>query len=290
MNLRKLLIAMLIIAILIGSAIQVSAWGASNIKFVIGDVVYGNQAGVWKTNQNLFHQQTLAATDTEAFAISFPGATARNGLAAMTLAGPTIAQTSDAAIISTDTGFFQANWCFNDFTNNGGFTVGAIGGIAPPISGPMLGSGMIWPYMSTPGPAVGPTTMRFKPYMDSSSGLGNVSISPGSGMINNTTANKSSPGTAGANNTTTAGASKKPLNYKTATKEQIQDASGMEKLYRNAKVKSPLPQSYKGTIDRPTWINPNSTVIKMTNQSKAVTDSMKMTQPNTKLHTLQWQV
>lgn len=289
MNLRKLLIAMLIIAILLGSAIQVSAWGASNIKFVIGDVVYGNQAGVWKTNQNLFHQQTLAATDTEAFAISFPAATATCGVDALRLGGPTIVQTSDAAVISTYTGFFKANWCFNDFTNNGGFTVGAVGGMTPSLSGPMLGSGLIWPYMNTPAAAAGPTTMKFKPYMNPSSGLGNVSISPGSGMINNTPGNTSSPGAAGANNTT-AGASKKPLNYKTATKEQIQDASGMEKLYRNAKVKSPLPQSYKGTIDRPTWINPNSTVIKMTNQSKAVSDSMKMTQPDTKLHTLQWRL
>lgn len=276
-----------IIAILIFSTIQVSAWGASNIKLVIGDIIYGNQAGVWKTNQKLFHQQTLAASDTEAFAISFPGATARNGIGAMTLGGPTIAQTSDAAILSTDTGFFQANWCFNEFTNNGGYTVGAIGGLTPAISRPMLGSGMIWPYMNTPAAMAGPTTMSFKPYMNPSSDFGNVMISPNSSMINNTPANTSSSGAAGTNNTT-AGKSKTPLNYKTATKEQIDNASGMEKLWRNAKVKSPLPQSYKGTIDRPTWINPNSSVIKMTNQSKAVSDSMKMTQPDTKLHTLHW--
>ena len=289
MKLRRLLIALLFVAMLIAGMTQAYAWGASNIKFVIGDVVYGNQAGVWKTNRQLFHRQTLAASDTEAFAISFPGASTQNKIGALALAGPSIAQTSDAAIVSTDTGFFQANWCFNDFTNNGGFTVGAVGGMRPPISGSMLGSGLIWPYMNTPGAIAGPTTMRFKPYMNSTSGLGNVTISPESGIINNTAANTSSPGAAGANSTT-AGKSKTPLNYKTATKDEIQNASGMEKLYRNAKVKSPLPQSYKGTIDRPTWINPNSSVIKMTNQSKAVSDSMKMTDPGTTLHTLHWQV
>ncbi|WP_231844856.1 hypothetical protein [Methanocella arvoryzae] len=274
---------------LIAGTTQAYAWGASNIKFVIGDVVYGNQAGVWKTNQQLFHHQTLAASDNEAFAISFPDVSTENKIGALALAGPTIAQTSDAAVVSTDTGFFQANWCFNDFTNNGGFIVGAAGGMIPPISGPMLGSGLIWPYMISPEEVAGPTTMRFKPYTNSSSGLGNVTISPESGMINNTVANTSAPGAAVANNTT-AGSSKKPLNYKTATKDEIQSASGMEKLYRNAKVKSPLPQSYKGTIERPTWINPNSSVIKMTNQSKAISDSMKMTNPGTKLHTLHWRL
>lgn len=271
---------------LLSCAIHVSAWGATRTKWVIGDVIYGNEVLVWKPTQTMFHQQTLAMSDTEAMAISFPAATAAGGLTAAGVDGLAIAQTSDAAILSTDTGFFKANWCFNGFSNNGGFVVGDMAGLTPVLAGPMIGAGLIWPYMSAPDPAIENTVMSFKPFMNSSDVAGNITMSPSQG-INNTPANTSSPTVVGTNNAA-AWKTSPPLNYKNATQEQIKNVSAMEKLWRNVNAKSTIPQSYNGTLDRPGWIDPKSSVIKMGNKSKAIPDSLKMTNAGEKLHTLLW--
>jgi hypothetical protein len=289
MNLRKSLVALLIVAMLLLCTAHADAWVASRSKWVIGDVVFSNEVTLWKPTQTMFHQQTLATSDTEAMAISFPAATRVFDNAIVEETGVAIAQTSDEAILSTDTGFFKANWCFNGFTNNGGLIIGDVGGVTPVLAGPMIGSGLIWPYMTAPiapAAAVGNTVMSFKPYMNSSEVAGNVTMTPSSG-VNNTAANTSSPKVVGTNNTA-AWKSKTPLNYKTATKDQIKNASSMEKLWRNANVKSTMPQAYNGTVDRPNWIDPKSSVLKMSNRSKAVSDAINMTDAGEDLHTLLW--
>jgi hypothetical protein len=284
---RKCLVALLIVAMLLSGTIQVSAWKAAKTKWVIGDIVYGNEVVLQKPSQTMFHQQTLAESDTEAMAISFPAATTTADLAAIDGNGVAIAQTADAAILGTDTGFYTANWCFNCFSNNGGLIIGDVPGVTPVLAGPMIGSGIIWPYMTAPDPAMENTAMSFKPFMNSSDVAGNITISPESGMINNTPANTSSPTVVG-NNNSAAWKSNPPLNYKSATKEQIQNTSAMEKMWRNANLKNTIPQSYKGTVDRPTWINPESAAIKMTDRNKAISDAKNMTKAGEDVHTLMW--
>ncbi|WP_424357488.1 hypothetical protein [Methanocella sp. MCL-LM] len=281
------MLALLIMAILISGTTEVSAWRAAKMKWVIGDIVFGNEVVLQKPSQTLFHQQTLAASDTEAMAISFPAAMAGTGSAVAGAPGLTIAQTSDAAILGTDTGYYTANWCFNCFSNNGGYALGDMSAMSPIRSGSMLGAGLIWPYMNTPDPAAGYTIMRFKPYINSSENTGNITISPGTGLINNTVDNATSPTAVGANNTS-AWKSKEPLNYKTATKEQIQNTSALEKMWRNANLVNTVPKAYTGTVERPTRINADTSVLKMTDRDKSVTDALNMTRPGEKAHTLFW--
>ncbi|WP_231844857.1 hypothetical protein [Methanocella arvoryzae] len=282
------MLALLIIAILLAGTVQVAAWKAAKTKWVIGDIVYGNEVVLQKPSQTLFHQQTLATSDTEAIAIAFPAALSITGVAPAFQAGLTITQTSDAAILATDTGFYTANWCFNCFSNNGGWAVGDIAAMSPIRSASMVGSGLIWPYMNTPDPTAGYTVMRFKPYINSSESPGNISISPGAGLINNTVDNATSPTVVGTNNSTAAWKSKEPINYKTATKEQIRNASGLERMWRNANLANTVPKSYNGSVERPTWINPSPDVLKMADRNKVLNDSLNMTRPGEKAHTLFW--
>ena len=129
--------------------------------------------------------------------------------------------------------------------------------------------------------------MSFKPYMNSSEGPGNVTIAPNASMIGNASANASAAN-ASATNNTAAWKSKTPVNYRTASKEEIANTSALERMWRNANLKNIVPQSYNGTVDRPTWINPSPDVIMMTDQPKVIRDSLDMTRPGVDAHTLFW--
>ena len=79
--------------------------------------------------------------------------------------------------------------------------------------------------------------------------------------------------------------------YKNMTKSDIQNASGLERLYRNPNLVNTIPKSYKGTVDRPTTIAPMENpmdLIKPANKPKVIADSRNMTKDGTHLKTLFW--
>lgn len=291
MRVRKCLIALLIVAIALAGTVQVAAWRATEFKLVAGDITLGNEVVLQKPSQTLFHDQTEATTDTEALSIAFPAATTGN-MAAGT--GPTIAQTADTTAQATDMGYYKANWCYTYFVNNGGWGVGEPGLMCPMGPCSMLGSDLIWPYMTDAddvkdsGPAV---TARFKPIIDESPGTGNISPAANTSTVNLSAANLSA-----ANATATSAPSAKPpaLNksyagLKNATHEDIASASGLERMWRNANLVNTIPQTYKGSVERPTWIDPNpDAVIRHADRWKVIDHALDMTQPGHREHTLFW--
>ena len=281
MILRKCLLALLITAIALSGATHVIAWRATEFKLVSGDIIVGGESVVQRPSQTLFHNQVHAVTDTEAMAISFPATATPGSIATTGDAGINIAQTSDATVQNADTGFFKANWCYMYFANSGGWPVGDMAAMNPLSSSAMMGSDVIWPYMTDADDAQATSTLRYKPYIDSSPGTGNITITPNPSIINNTTESKPYSSSAGFNTSYP--------NVKNASKEQISNTSTMERVWRNANLVNTIPKTYKGTVERPTWIDSKpDEVLRHLDMTKVIDHSLDMTKPGTKAHTLFW--
>jgi hypothetical protein len=286
MGLRKWVILSLIVLTVLGMMTPALAWRASKIGISVGDFFFGDEAALQKPSATLFHNQALATTDAEALAISFP--TTNSDV----LTTPSIAQTSAETATAADTGFFTANWCYTAFTNLGGYDLsGDITTWHPLKSAYPLGSGVSWPYMNN-APLYGENTMAFKPIINKAVNMSDVSPTLGAVTPANTTAlmgTNATNATAAAKNATKKSTPNR--DYKNMTKSDIQAASGLERLYRNANMANTIPQSYKGTVDRPTTIAPMENpmdLIKPTNRTKSILDAGNMTKSGTHLKTKGW--
>jgi hypothetical protein len=145
----------------------------------------------------------------------------------------------------------------------------------------MVGSGISWPYMNN-APAGG-ATMKFQPAINASPDTSNVNLPTG----------KVSPGNSALTGTSpTAGSVQKPnRDYKNMTKADIKNMTGLEKMYRNANMRNTVPQTYKGTVERPTTIaalEKPMDIIKPPDKPKVIKDSLNMTKRGTHLKTLNW--
>jgi hypothetical protein len=152
----------------------------------------------------------------------------------------------------------------------------------------MVGSGISWPYMNN-APLYGQSTMQFKPAINTTPDTGNASVkSPivGAGKGGLIGGNLSS-GTGNAMGTIT----KPNRDYKNMTKADVKNMTGLEKMYRNANMANTVPQTYKGTVQRPTTIAPIKNpmdIIKPADKPKVLKDSLNMTQVGTHLKTRAW--
>jgi hypothetical protein len=294
MGLRKWAIAALAVLIVLSAMTPATAWLGSKRVVELGDMVFGVEYVIQKPSATLFHTENLAATDTEALAIAFPVDPAGNTVS------PAIGQTVTDTVAASDSGFFKANWCYTANLNPGGYDLTPNMDTWHPMkSTSMVGSGVSWPYMDN-APLYGESTMTFKPAINTSPDTGNASIKPpsaGSGKAglaatNISTGNKSS----GTNNQTpyvSNGSSQTKPNrdYKNMTKTDIRNMNGLEKMYRNANMRNSVPQTYKGTVQRPTTIDPNkkpNDVIKPPNYPQVITDAINMTHDGKDLKTMFW--
>ncbi|HUL62274.1 MAG TPA: hypothetical protein VLT35_04360 [Methanocella sp.] len=290
MGLKKWAIAILLVLMLLSQATPALGWAASKMGGVIGDIAIGDEFVVQRPSATLFHTQTAAATDTEAFALAFPTAESDvigPGTTAFNLGLPTIAQTSTATGVATDSGFFKANWCYTSALNAGGYALCPDCTAWHPMKSPyMAGSGISWPYMNN-APLYGEAipTMTFHPAIDTSA------EQAGQPVTFRGSSNISSPASI-AN--ATKGATKVATpnrDYKNMTKEDIRGMTDMEKMYRNSNLKNTMPLTYRGTIDQPSVIDPLATpmdIIKPANKPLVLKDSLAMTQAGTQLKTLFW--
>lgn len=278
---RKCVLALLVIVIALSGTIQVTAWKASEFRLVAGDIVVGRDIILQRPSQTVFHDQSLAASDTEALAISLPAKADADHIASLST-GPAIAQTSDATVTATDTGFYKANWCYMYFMNSGGWPLSGMTGMHPIRSSSVMGSGLIWPYMTpAPASAQGVSAMKFKPYIDSSNGGGNVTMALGSGIANNTSATKPHASNGGFN--------RSYATLKNATKEQVANASTFDRVYRNANLVNTIPLTHEGSVERPTWIDRKpDQVLRQVDMTKVIDNSLNMTKPGAQLHTVFW--
>ena len=246
------------------------------------ELQYGNVvAGVDFINsgmsQDLFHSQTLAATDEEALAVSFlsgPGGT--------TLA-PTIAQTSTDTIAATSTGFFQSNFQFSPVVNVGAAPVGVgqFGKVSPVRTAPFFGKAIMYPEMVVKGNLLGkgdlPTMM--------STGF---SFPPAQAIIANDTvwklAKLESDQNAIGLNAIDKGLPVILSAHKfdfVSTPAQISNASIVERLWRNTHQGSMMNYLYEGDAAFPTWIAPVKNPLPLIDcgeGSAAVKSALNMTQ------------
>ncbi|MGA9139993.1 MAG: hypothetical protein WBZ29_07210 [Methanocella sp.] len=316
----------LIVLIALGIMTPALAWKASKIGVSVGDFFFGDEALLQKPSATLFHSQTEAATDTEAFALNFPATGAdliTDG--GITELGPSIAQTSAETLTAADTGFYKANWCYTAFSNLGGYDLVPDFAAWHPMNSPeMAGSGVSWPYMNN-APLYGESAMQFQPAIVTSPDTSQANIAPAAGLsgsgsliqpstlknaFSGVTGNNSTGGKAtnvtmlgtnqSANNTAAQGknaTAKAPVttpnrDYKNMTKPQIKNSSVLERIYKNANAVNPIPKTYKGTVDRPTMIapvsNPMADILAPANKTKVIRDANNITKSGTHLTTKFW--
>jgi hypothetical protein len=181
MGILKAMVIVLTIACLIIGFVSgnVSARLESRWALQVGNIVTGDDISVEHPEATLFHQQTLSTTDFEAFNLGFPvsddglslgptdlsggltgtglnigGSASGNVLpfGPVDLAFPDMNQEVDQTVAETSTGFFHANWAY--MTDMGSANLGnsplglSFTAQQPFASGQMIGSGLVWPYMT----------------------------------------------------------------------------------------------------------------------------------------------
>jgi hypothetical protein len=276
-----------------------------------GDLLYNNEIILAPFEITIFHGQTLAATDTEAFAASPLTITGDGGFS--------IAQTSDSTVAATQTGFFDVvfpNFRIVDFPT------------AP------IGQGLSWVQNVQPIRIAGlpQNTMMIFPEMteitqiDSRTGLDNYTSDnssnyPRYNSSNNTSYNSSNntshnpgyiinnnfskpyyPGNMmvvrnvtndkGENETVIRPA---PRDYMTivATPQQVANKTIIERMWRNVHLNYFLDWSYSGETCCPDQIWPVKNPYAVTFQiplSRSNADALVLTRPGQHIKRLFWPV
>ena len=230
------------------------------------------------------------------------GATASSNIVPfgpVNLAFPDIHEDVLQTVSSTSTGFVMANWAYIADTAVGNLGSAPIG-VHLPYGSPfkskkLLGSEFLWPYMT---PISRAPAGSFKmdtgdmligrditDGMQSPSFTGNMSMST---PANNTTTNVSAQNTTGNTPVTSV---RKPYIDPKSTKEQIQDMTILQRMERNAFVGSTMYKAYEGTVQSPTWIDPNDNprgVFNQINMYTILDVAHKKTLPGTHIAPVFW--
>lgn len=248
-----------------------------------GDLLYNREIILAPFQLSIFHGQTLAATDTEAFATSPLSATGDGGFS--------MAQTSDQTVAATQTGFFNVvfpNFRIVDFPS-------------PPI-----GQGLAWVQKVQPMRLAGlpQNTAMIFPAMteitriDNGTGTGNNA----SYIINNNFCQPYYPGNMmvvknvtnekGENQTAIDRA---PRDYMTliATPEQVANKTIMERMWRDVHLNYNLDLAYSGETCYPDHIFPVKNPYAVTFQiplNRSNSDALILTQPGKHVKRLFWPV
>jgi hypothetical protein len=212
-----------------------------------GNVVAGIDFTSSGMSQDLFHKETLASSDTEAMAISFPGGGP----------GATIAQSSDRTIAGSATGFVTADYAFYPCVNYG----------AAPV-----GFGHMWdPYPVTPALFYG-NSLLFPEMVAQRNLIDNEELRrldapkitlPPPEAAGATSQLMGLYGLEGINNSSWGareGGMPVILSTRTidfdASPAQINNTSIVERLWRNSHLGHLLPYAYEGDAAYPSWLMP----------------------------------
>jgi hypothetical protein len=326
MGLRKWAIVAVVALAIICAMTPATAWMGSERLVTIGDLTFGTEFVIQKPSATLFHTENIATADTEALAIAFP--VDGSGQAVSPAIAQTAADTATASESSFFKANWCYTALVNpggyDLTPN-------INTWHPMKSSSMVGSGIIWPYMNNAPdygestmqfkPAINTTPDTgnanvTSPIVGSGNGgltggntssgnatpkAGNASVtSPniraGNGGLTggNTSSGNATPKTGNATPVTGSMKSKSTTpnrDYKNMTKTDIKNMTGLEKMYRNANLRNTVPQTHKGSVERPEAIAPLKhpmDVIKPPNKPQVISDARNMTKEGTDLKTLFW--
>lgn len=260
----------------------------SRLEFWSGNVVFGQDFVNNGMSQDLFHQQTLAATDTEALSISLPADTGGG-----TTFSPSISQTSSGTTVATSTGFFEANYLGTPGLNFGAAPVGVgQSGVSSPVSTAKFSSkAVFYPEMVVQGNLLN-ESQRAK------LNVTRMSLPPGkangaSGTLQKLAAMEAKNDAEGFD----ARDANLPVILSGMTidsdaePDQINNTSILERLWRNTHQGAILDYAYEGDTAWPTWIAPVKNIyalIDCGDQTETIDKALQMTQSGRCLTTAFW--
>jgi hypothetical protein len=245
-------------------------------------LLYHNEIIILPLVRTLFHKETLAATDTEAFALTPLSPAPGNGVA--------LAQTSAETAVGTQTGFFDVNLPFMWLDD---------------WPGQPIGDGLNWVANAEPITFAGipqNTMMTFPSMIEiirvpNGTGLGtDSSIIAFNNTIPYFPGNildvRTAPDEQGINRTTFE---RFPRDYMTlfASPEEVANRTIMERMWRNVHINFNLDRAYHGETCYPALIYPIEepyTLMPMVPDETSIRDSLKRTQPGTRLKRIFWTV
>jgi hypothetical protein len=246
-----------------------------------GDVLYNKEIIIFPLKRTLFHQDTLATTDTEALAIS--------PISSGSSTGFTLAQTSDETAVATSTGFITVNFPFIRIEDYPGEPIG--GGLNWAASaGPITFAGMAkdmtmtFPSMNKIIRTGSQAGDKIHYEIDANN---SIPYYPGNMMlVKNVTNDK------GENETVVE---RVPREYMTfvASPEEIANKTILERMWRNVHLNFQLDRAYVGETVYPTWIYPikdTLTLMPFVPDSVSISDALNMTKPGKLFKRIFWPV
>lgn len=228
--------------------------------------------------QELIHRNTLATTDQDALAISFPGGPGTAGTT------PRIAQTSSGTVAATSMGLFSSNFQFCPVINLGAppVGVGQFGKPCPVEMARFSGHSLMFPEMTVEGNLLGngsieemantgitlPPSMAYNAY-DKVRGLSYLEK------------NQSVEGFGAGEKGLPVILSGHTVDF-VSTPAQINNTSIVDRLWRNSHQANALNFLYEGEAARPAWIAPARNPFLLIDcgvAADAIKDALEMTRP-----------
>ncbi|OPY30489.1 MAG: hypothetical protein A4E28_00254 [Methanocella sp. PtaU1.Bin125] len=246
-----------------------------------GDTLYNNEITILPLFRTIFHQDTMAATDTEAFALSALSPAGGDGIA--------LAQTSAGSVAATQTGFFFVTLPFLWL---------------PEYPGQMIGDRPDWAAATQPIRFAGlpPDTMMTFPEMHlitrPENDRGNVSeytvnannsipFDQGNVMLVKNTTDEN------GRNVTTLERPPRPYMTLFASPEEIANKTIMERMWRNVHINYNLDRAYVGQTSFPTLIYPVRDTYKLmpfVPDNVSISAALNMTQTGKHIRRIFWPV
>jgi hypothetical protein len=252
-----------------------------------GNTVFGIDFIDSGMSQELFHQNTLAMTDQEALAVSFPAGTG------VTSVAPAIAQTSSSTVAATSVGLFNSNFQFCPAINIGAPAVG-VGQFAVPYpvsTAKFSGHSLMFPEMTVEGNLLA---------------NGNLSVMADTGItlppsraynaynkvrdLSYLEKNQSAQGFSAEEKGLPVILSGDTVDF-VSTPGQINNTSIIDRLWRNSHQANALNYLYEGEAARPIWIAPVEHPYELIDcgvASEAIKSGLEMTRPGKYLTRAYW--
>jgi hypothetical protein len=241
---RHAVLALLLYVILWVSLLPASAEFEFRKEVRYGDTIFNQDIIILPIARAIFHQQTLAATDTEAFAFSPLSPAGGTGIA--------LAQTSAETAVATDTGFFAVTLPFLRLPEYPGQMIGdrpEWAAATQPIrfAGLPINTMMTFPDMTK---ITRPDTDRANVSSYIIDANNSIPIFPGNMMLvkNSTDEN--------GNSVTTLERPPRPYMTLIAQPEEVADKTIMERMWRNVHINYQLDRAYVGETCFPMLVYP----------------------------------
>ncbi|HTX44505.1 MAG TPA: hypothetical protein VMC61_07210 [Methanocella sp.] len=264
-------------------------------ELIADGLTFGDDLIIAGLNQTVFHQQSAAAGDNEALAITFPGSLDFSPSQGVDIALPAIHQAREDAVSVSSTGFFHANLPFYPCCNFGAAPVGVgqFGKPSPVTDAGFRGNALMYPEMVNQGILTPDlkyenknlnNTMVTLPPLLASGPYAEVAAVANS-TVGETAANNSSLG----NVTPPLLLSEQRFNFD-SNASQIDNYNIVERMWRNSHLAHLMDVNYEGEASRPVWMTPlkPAEALQLTDHFKVLGYALNLTKPGKYLTKAGW--